>query len=118
MDGIGPVLDTDFGYYPVAPDLYPSDQNEWIIGDSPSQAFLPGDLHAEALDSFHLYTLFVPQGGTYVPLKELKWFWKGSATPDSTGIWHVYATDAEWSLEGDFPPHPTWTMNIADEVDD
>ena len=111
------VLDSTFGYEPEyfsdTPNLYPDGSNQ-VEGDSPGQEFYGGS-YIEVLESFETYTLYTPPGAgsQLVPLKNLNWYWQAQAHPDSSGIYVVSNTDAEWSFEDDFPTHPMWTDNVA-----
>ncbi len=104
------VLDTTFGYEPVYPDVYTSNGGEVIESDSPGTP-LSGSDYVYVGDSFLLFTLYIPPGGTFTPLKNLEWYWKGKAILNPGG-WNLSDDIAEWSFVGDFPAHPTWDNNV------
>lgn len=110
-------LDTSFGYAPTYPSLYPDDGSSHIEGDAPEQPFPPGGSSVSVLDSFVTYTLYQPpgNGSCLVPLKNLNWYWQGSAANNAStsNIWQISNTNAQWSFLQDFPVHPVWQYNVA-----
>ena len=110
------VLDTTFGYEPALPaPPYTADTTEHIQADMPSSSFNSPRTAVSRSDSFTTWTLFQPPGtgSVFVPLKSVKWSWKGDATPDASGVWKITNSSASLSPADNFPLHPIWGDNIA-----
>lgn len=92
---------------------YPADNSPNGDSDAPEQTFpfSASVTEVNVLDSFRDYLMYLPPGGNsvVVPLKRVKWFWKGNGS-QSDNVWSTSGEDAQWSFDGDFPDHPEWNF--------
>jgi len=118
-------LDTQFGYDPVYPGLYP-DTGTWAgADDQPISGFdgpdplygstLPGTESLTVNDSFTDYLMYKPPGAgsCFVPLENFTWFWKGQVLPDTSGGWRLFSPGGSSAPGSHFPAHPIWSSNIG-----
>ena len=81
--------------------------------DSPSQG-LGGTLYKSASvnDSFTRWLLFKPDGGEWVPLRQVNWSWSAAASLVG-GTWSLTSgTNSPNPTDSDSTAHPEWTDNI------
>jgi len=87
--------------------------------DYPSQELEANtDIKAyDVLDSFDDYMMYLPPGAGSlpVPLKKYKWYWELHATRDSSNVWQVTGTNAQWSFNSDFPEFPLWGVQSLND---
>jgi len=105
------ALDTWFPYEPRG-SAFPANGTIKKSGDSPSDPF--AGTYVSVRYNFKVYTLYVPSGGCYVPLKNILWSWYGTATLSGED-WTIVESGTDKSTGDDFPSHPVWTKNAAAE---
>jgi hypothetical protein len=84
-----------------------------LANDSPGvRTDIPYETGASISQNSTMWLMFKPDGGHYVPLRSVNWYFSGSATNPGTG-WIL--TGSNWSTN---PPdvdtgtnYPTWTNN-------
>jgi hypothetical protein len=69
-------------------------------------------------DIFHLYVMYRPTGGIWVPLREAQWDWSAHASMDDQGVWSLgLAGRGYQQLGSDCTTPPDWEGHFLDYTD-